>query len=232
MLGKQVALHSGYRGPRGPGDLIRRLVPVVAFWVAGATVFAQGQVSFANFSNSLISTNTVAGGPTTGYTSGPVGSYYYGLFWAPSTQTNVDASLTGWTFTGNYATNTASPGRLNGNYTIDPGVYIPPWGVGATLNFLIVGWSSNIGHDWPTAQAWYAQALLGANSTAGWFGVSSVARYVLIGGGPTPVPSIFSLGPYAIGGFSLDRMDPVPEPTALALLVPGLVGLLRLRGRK
>ena len=167
MMGKQVALHPGYRGPRGPGDLIRRLLPALAFCVAGTSVSAQGVVSFANWPSCPISTNTAAGGPPTGYTSGPVGSYYYGMFMAPTIQTNVDASFAGWSFMGNYATNTAAPGRLWGNYTIDPGVIISGLQPGNIRNFLVVGWSANIGHDWPTVQAWYSQALLGANSSTG-----------------------------------------------------------------
>jgi hypothetical protein len=81
--------------------------------------FAQ-LVDFENFGNSLISTNSVHNGPATGLISGQpgvvnpfqAGSYIFALFAAPTSQTTVNAGLSGWDFAAGYGVNTATPGLM------------------------------------------------------------------------------------------------------------------------
>ena len=191
--------------------------------------YGQGEVDFENFNNSLISTS---GGPTTGLISGAPGSYYFALLEAPINQTTVNSSLSGWGDVASPAINTATPGLIYGNDD--------PTGPGATLlvspsglpaNFVVVGWSANIGNDWGLAQAWWNNG--NPNSgPSGYFGISDIAQDVLVGGNPFPVPTIF--GPTAGGevqGFTLNYYA-VPEPSIFALAEFGFIAALVLRRRK
>jgi len=204
----------------------------------GATSVASaiGIVDFENFNNSLIYTNSVHNGPATGLMSGtaghmnpiytPPGSYVFALFDAPTTRTTVDASLSGWSFE-DYGVNTATPGLMNGNVTTDPGELIE-WPSGLSANFLVVGWSENIGDNLGEALAWWNDG--NPNSgPSGWFGISDIAQDVVVGGGGFPVPTVF--GPtegYEIQGFTLNYYM-IPEPSTFALAGLGSVVLLAFR---
>jgi len=121
------------------------------FW-AKTTSFGQGIVDFENFNNSQISTS----GPTTGLISGPAGTYYFALLVAPTSQTSITPSLSGWGFE-DYGYNTTTPGLMNGNYTTDPGVLVGFYGPGEQANFAVLGWSANIGTSYGAATAWVEQ---------------------------------------------------------------------------
>src|SRR5437879_4159796 len=103
---------------------MKKLGAILGLWGLAATGgFAQGFVNFANALGFLVSTNGTGVGGTVGATAGSAGSFYYGLFVASSTVATIDSSLQGllsptWTFTGNYATNTANHGRFFGNGTV------------------------------------------------------------------------------------------------------------------
>jgi len=178
--------------------------------VAGS---GQGLVSFRNSTGTAtwISTNSVVGGPTTGYTSGPIGSYYYALFAAPTTQTSVDSSLSGWTFTGNYATNTLIAGRLDGNYTVDHAVVISNTIPGMSLNLVVVGWSANIGHAYSAVESYLTNPTFDA-----WYGLSQIAT-TTVGGSDSSPTGFFGTNPGQMSGFSLNRYT-VPEPSTFALV--------------
>jgi hypothetical protein len=103
---------------------------MAAIWLACATgvfAFVGDVVDFENCSNSLIYTNSVHNGPATGLISGDH-AYYFALLEGFTNATSIDATLNngtalangGWIFSGNLATNTATPGLVNGNYTSDP----------------------------------------------------------------------------------------------------------------
>ena len=193
--------------------------------------FGQGIVDFENFNNSLIYTNSVHNGAATGLMSGPAGAFYFALFAAPTNQTTVNNSLTGWGLVSSYGYNTTTPGLMNGNTTTDPGTLVLFYGPGEQANFLVVGWSANIGNNWGLAQAWWNNG--NPNSgPSGYFAISSIAQDVLVGGDPFPVPTIF--GPTAGGevqGFTLNYYA-VPEPSIFALAEFGFIAALVLRRRK
>src|SRR5689334_22325401 len=112
-------------------------------------VLSQGTVFFQNPAGGFnISTNALAIGGAVGPTAATAQGFYYGLFVAPSTVSTIDTSLQNlltptWTFTGVYATNTGLVGRLNGGTPT-----VPNWPAATFETYLIVGWSSNLGHDW------------------------------------------------------------------------------------
>jgi hypothetical protein len=218
---------------------MKTLLAIAALLGTVSLTLAQGLVDFENFNNSLISTNTVHNGAATGLMSGPAGtvspfnappgSYVFHLFAAPTSQTTVDASLSGWDSQAD-GVNTAIPGLMNGNITTDPGAWLLGWGPGETANFVVVGWSRNIGVDWGEASAWWNDG--NPNSgPSGWFGISDIAQDVVVGGGGYPVPTIF--GPtegYEIQGFTLNYYQ-VPEPSTFALLGLGAAGVFAFRRR-
>jgi hypothetical protein len=219
---------------------MKKLLAIAALLGTASIALAQGLVDFENFGNSLISTNSVHNGPATGLMSGPAGtmspfnappgSYIFMLFAAFPGQTTVDASLSGWDLVA-YGVSTATPGLMNGNITTDPGaLLLRPWGSGETANFLVVGWSANIGDNWGEASAWWNDGNPNTGPS-GYFGISDIAQDVVIGGGGYPVPTIF--GPtagYEIQGFTLNYYS-VPEPSALAILGLGAAGVLAIRRR-
>jgi hypothetical protein len=201
------------------------LLLALCLWTE-STSFGQGIVDFENFNNTLISTHN---GATTGLMSGPAGTYYFALLDSPN-QTTAGPSLSGWGFQ-DYGYNTTTPGLMNGNYTTDPGVDIqfnPP---GSPDNFVVVGWSANIGTSYGLAQAWWNNG--NPNSgPSGYFGISSVATDVIVGGGSVPVPTIF--GPTVgreVQGFTLNYYA-VPEPSSFALASLAGAALFISRRRK
>jgi hypothetical protein len=192
---------------------------------------------FENFGNSLIYTNSVHNGPATGLISGQAGverplqfgSYAFMLFDAPTSRTTVDASLSGWS-PEDYGVNTATPGLMNGNTTTDPGSWLDNWGSGETANFLVVGWSANVGDNVGEALAWWNDGNPNTGPS-GWFGISDIAQDVVVGGNPYPVPTIFGPTPgYEIQGFTLNLYQ-VPEPGTVALVGLGIGTLLTFRRR-
>jgi hypothetical protein len=176
------------------------------------SALAQGKVGFFNTPTTLVSAGPAG---QQGLISGPRGSYYFGLFIAPTG--SADSSQ--FAFTGFYATNVgaASPGRLTGGSFAVPG-----WAPGTTKSYLVAGWSSSLGHDWD--QQWMS----GTFSAAGYFGLSDIGSGVA--GGPAggiPAADWPLFGP--VGGTWITtgwNLDPVPEPSAAAVLAIGAATLL------
>ena len=182
----------------------------VSLLLPGSTTFAQGTVVFVNSPTTLVS---VGGAGQSALISGPPGSYYFALLIAPPG--TADASQ--FAFTGVYATNTATPGRI-GPSSYTPSV--PGWPVAVDMSFLVAGWSSSLGHDWN--QQWMS-ASFGA---FGYFGFSTIGIGTTGGpgaGGP-PVADLNLFGGLGIQtGWNL---DPVPEPSTVVLLALGAFGLI------
>src|SRR4051812_33813543 len=154
--------------------------------------FGQGYIGFNNTSTTRVSLQGTL------QAAAPVGSWYYALLVAPSTQNTIDRTsphaFDPWTFVG-LGTNTASAGRLSGNTTTDGmGIQVPGFVSTASCDFVVVGWSENIGSDWSTIRAGYmgyyddgvnsgyggAWAIVDPSKPGGssciLFGVSSVAQ--------------------------------------------------------
>jgi hypothetical protein len=199
----------------------KMLVSTASVLGAVSLARAQGEVDFENFNNSLIYTNSIHNGPATGLMSGPPGvvnpfqpgTYVFALFAALTNQTTVDATLSGWVLVTADGVNTATAGLMNGNDDSNgPGATLTgPWGSGEVANFVVVGWSANIGTTWGTASAWWNNGNP-ISGPSGYFVISSVARDVVIGGGLYPIPTIFGPTPeYEIQGFTLNLYTLPPD---------------------
>ncbi|HEV2392996.1 MAG TPA: PEP-CTERM sorting domain-containing protein [Verrucomicrobiae bacterium] len=223
---------------------MKKLAALLSLSALATGAFAQGTIGFINSSTTLITTNATAAGGTAGNTATVAGGFYYGVFTAPSTVTSLtpaDLLGTTWTFTGSYATNIPAGGRLSGGSTA---VTSTGWPAGQTNSFVVVGWSSNLGHDWATIAAELNGSTLNNGAWAGghwtrtgFFGLSGVG-FGEAGGGPNSLPpfALFGSGPTAAGtpltaGFPL-YITAVPEPATFALAGLGAAALLIFRRRK
>lgn len=224
---------------------MKKLAAILCASALSVGAFAQGTISFLNTSTTLISTNGVASGLGSGVTGVAAQGFYYGLFTASSTVTSMDPNAqelltSAWTFTGNYATNLASAGRLNGGANV---ATVTGWTPGQTNSFVIAGWSANLGHDWSTIAAELTGAQLagglwsGANwAGQGYFGLS-VVSFGMAGGGTTGLSQFQLFGNPSGQGNSLTAgwslyATAVPEPATVALAGIGAAALLIFRRRK
>jgi len=211
-----------------------------------APCFGQGYVGFNNTTTTRISTNGIL------QSAAPVGSWYYALLVAPSTQNTIDRTsphaFDPWTFVG-LGTNTASAGRLRGNTTTDgSGIQVPGFGSTASCDFVVVGWSANIGSDWNTIRAGYmgydddgvnsgyggTWAIVDPSKPGGssyiWFGVSAVAQDIPLAPLGGPYNAVFGSAVNGqIPGLNL-ILPTIPEPSEWTLL--GVLGLAVLAVRK
>jgi hypothetical protein len=194
--------------------------------------FGQGFVNFSAGANvyTRIATNSSPGGPSTGFMLGPSSGlvYYFALFVAPSTTTNLafptfDPTQAGFTFTPGLGTNiNSSIGRFNGNSSTD-GHPVPGYPPSSTASFIIAGWSANIGSSWAEVQSWIqGRPVVGSP----YFGLSGVATDIMVGG-DIPTWDIFGTGPGQIPGFTL--MLQTPEPSSPGLFTIGAVLLVMFR---
>jgi len=176
---------------------------------------AQGLVSFNNSSGagSKISTNSAVGGGTVALYTASVGSYYYALFSAATNTTTVNGgsssviptgsgvgsyvfSDANWTFQG-MATNSATAGRVSG-----PGSMVLSGVVGGTsANFIVLGWSSNLGTTVSALQA--SLAALGGVSGTAYLGQSGIGLSIVTGDGNTALTPTILASSGAVTGFTL-----------------------------
>jgi hypothetical protein len=209
---------------------MKKLLTLAALLGTAAMSFGQGYVNFQNLSTSRVSTNGTL------QAAAPVGTWYYALLVAPSTQGTISSDYAGWTFAA-IGTNTSSAGRLLGN-NADGGlaVQIAGFAATATADFAVVGWSSNIGTDWNAYRAWWNNGShdTGASAgTGGWSGTSVVAQDIALAPSGGPYNSMF--GPASAGaipGMNLAFTAAVPEPSTMALAGLGAAALVIFRRRK
>jgi hypothetical protein len=186
-------------------------VALVLSALAVFSVSAQGLVNFANANNTKISTNSLYGGAATGLTGTGSGQYCYALFYSTTAtsvggQTNAisgGSSIyyavndSAWTMVG-YGTNTALAGRLISAST-NP-IAIPGLAGGLTAQFVVIGWSANIGTDIAVVQRWLDIDPI----VMCWIGQSAVSGPITVGdGGVIATPSLFGSSAPAIQGFTL-----------------------------
>ncbi len=181
---------------------------------AGASACGQGYVRFVNGPSTLITTNSVIGGPSTAPISGD-GGFYFALFMAsPGT---LDPNT--FSFTGAYATNRLSdmPGMFNGGNVLVPSL--------SPLSFIVRGWSANIGPN----HSDFSSYLLNPTFDA-WYGESQIATTFPLSAGFPPGP-IFGSAPGLIPGFNLNMYSAVPEPSSVVLGLLGGAALFFFRRR-
>lgn len=196
----------------------------------------QGEIIFRNNSATLISTNTVHGGPATGPTSPVLGSWIYGLFVAAPTVTTVTGvDDTNWTGYGvYYATNTAAAtgGRLSAGPSETTIQGLPP---GSSANMIVRGWSSNIGYSWESVRNWYNNGI-GAGQdvpVAGFFGQSTIGLNAVFNAWPAPWNNVFGNtgSSREVPGFLLNYFEPIPEPTVATIVLSGVALFWSMRQR-
>jgi hypothetical protein len=217
------------------------------------SAFSQGFVQFfAGSSNGTkVSTNSVVGGAAVGRTAGN-NTYYYALF-SSSTQTTINGNAaaiignagtyvfgqSGWSLVGFGANNgsgttiattqgttDANQGALNS----DGGLTVPNVAGGAVGNFVVVGWSANIGSTLASVESWLTDP-----TVTGWIGQSRIGVGQTIGDNASnPTLNVFGTTANYINAFSLGEVAgaPVPEPATMALAALGGASLLMLRRKK
>lgn len=174
---------------------------------------AQGLISFANGPTTLFSVGS--GIPGTPFID-PVGAFYFALL-TNSTPTGT------FTFTGIYATNTAT-GRLG------PAAYtpaVPGWAPGQALFYEVAGWSARLGMTFDPA---WLRGDFPVSGYFGFFGLSAVASGTAGGGSPVPAPAFPLFGGTGLQGFILYPVLPIPEPTVALLIAGATVLMVRRRG--
>jgi len=213
--------------------------------VAASSAFAQGTVVFGNGNTTKISTNSVVDGSGSGVINafGTAGgqNFYYALFYSTTTSTVGGSTAAVIGTGGTYAFNAsgwnngsqsvgllstnAAGGRLQTSAPNSDGSFsVAGLGGGTAANFVVVGWSANIGSSVAALAAWLA-----APTSNGWIGESAVSGTLVTGTlGSTAATALFGTGAPFIQGFTLGLVT-VPEPGTLALAALGGASLLMFR---
>jgi hypothetical protein len=196
--------------------------------------YAQGFVIFSSSTQNISTNNIVTG--ATGKVAG-AGNFYFALFY--STTVSSGAAIQGnsslyafndsadWTLvTQSYGANTATAGRFAAiNPNADNTTTVNGLAGGANADFVVVGWSANLGSSISALET----ALAGG--IGGYLGQSVVSGVETAGNGTTvPAPALFGSSAPSIQGFTLGST--VPEPGTLALAALGVSSLLMLRRKK
>jgi hypothetical protein len=213
--------------------ILKAAALVASLLASESAGFSQGYVAFANSTSSRFSTNgfnTAGGGGVGVAPAAPPGAYYFELLVAPTNQTTINGSLTGWTDTGVTGTNTSVAGIMA---TASLGCLIPGYGATATANFAVLGWSGNIGPNFSQAlAAWNngePQYNYGVTSGIAFMGLSTVAKNVALAPQGGPYNNVW--GASSAGLIQGMVLSPsAPEPGSLALI--GLGALVLFRRRK
>jgi hypothetical protein len=219
----------------------KTLITLALGTAAVASSFGQGYVGFFNGTASKVSVNSSVGGTSFAATPATANAYYYALFYAGPTVTTVLTSAA--------AVVAAAPVLSDANWTFDSGVLgastaragfmgdstggtqsAVSLAAGTTGEFVVVGWSANIGSTEQNLAEFLAGTDAGVSS--GFVGESAVGSQTVSAGAPSPVGNIFGAAPQ-IPGFDLGgAISPSPEPTTIALGVMGAASLLAFRRKK
>lgn len=201
---------------------MKKLAVLVCLGALESAGFAQGSVNFFNTATTLTSAWQYSTNGCGCYnfvrvlTSGPVGTWFYGLLIAPPGTTDPTA----FSFSGAYATNSTVPGRFFGG----TGVTVTGWAPGASMSYEVAIWSASSGHDWQPR--WLRGDFFGE------FGLSSIATGVVGGGGSPPVPPYNLFGGLTGIQTGFSTSEPIPEPSGVAVALSGAALLLQWHDRK
>jgi hypothetical protein len=233
--------------------------------LAAGTILLQAQGLIKINQPSVVSTNTAyssfsggnetggASALTPGFISGKI--FYYQLLLAPmstfvvDTHSSTNPLASGWYAPAAYplATNSPGAGTIAGSGGAS-GAAVATWATGGAsatsdtqgteLQFLLVGWSANLGTSWATVSGELATGFSGWSTPNAFFGVSQMGWGWSGGGGTpaTPAVSLFGSSASMPGGipvtpFTLFQVN-VPEPSTIALAGLGGLAMLMLRRRK
>jgi len=222
---------------------MKKILTTLAVTGLTAAAFGQGLVNWSGVAGLVIvQTNStvyssLTGGAATG--SGTVGNtagsgtsvYYYELLVSSTATTapTTAANLSSWLDTGLEAENsTAANGKIiqlnSGQSDVANNL-----AAGATVNTVLVGWSSNLGSSWATVENelanWSADGIANA-----YFGTSIVGSYTGVASpGPgNPIFGAVNSGLIANPSSSPMQIDllQVPEPGTMALAALGGASML------
>jgi len=211
--------------------------------LVASTTYAQGLVVFGNNNFSKVSTNSAVNGAAAGVAAG-ASSFYYALFYSQSSTTiggsgNAFAgtnsayafNASGWSSASLIATNSGAVGGRFASTSSDSLLNSTVTGLGTvqTANFVVMGWSANIGNTVAALQAYLANP-----TVLGWVGESAVSGSIVTGNGTSQTtPTLFgNTGSPVMPGFTLGEVVPTPEPGTLALAALGGASLLMFRRKK
>lgn len=196
------------------------LIYSALFTLAAVSVQAQGLINFSNSSTTKIYTNGVVGGPAIAPTA-PVSTeqYFYALYSSTTATTVLGATTnivggvgtnyafydTNWTlvaYGSNYSFNSGLliSGSASGNGTVT----VSGVAGGSTANFVVVGWSGNIGKNISALQSWFND---GSPTFKGWIGQSIPSGPIILG--TTTAATLFGTSSPEIPGFTLGAVSPV-----------------------
>ena len=237
----------------------------VTLCLAAGTMFLQAQGLIKINQASVVNTNSAyssfsggnetggASALTPGFISGKI--FYYQLLLAPmntfvaNTHSSTNPLASGWYAPTAYplATNTPGAGTIAGSGGGSGGA-VATWATGGAsatsdtlgteMDFLLVGWSANLGTSWATVSGLLNNGFAGWSIPNAFFGVSQMGWGWSGGGGTpaTPAVSLFGSSASMPGGipvtpFTLFQVN-VPEPSTIALAGLGGLAMLMLRRRK
>jgi hypothetical protein len=215
--------------------------------LAAASVQAQGLVVFASGTQAVSTNNSAAiaglGGNGIGKTVTTAGLYYYALFYSASATTvNGSGSAVAGIGATQVLSSAFSPitsfiGANNtvagrwGSTTADSNGANSVTGIagGGTAQFVILGWSANLGNSLTLLQQ-----SLATPGTVGFIGQSAVSGTLTLGDGNLVLtPSISGGALPAIPAFTLGSfIVATPEPGTLALAALGGASMLLFRRKK
>jgi hypothetical protein len=233
------------------GTVLLHAQGTVKFYNTATTFYVSTNTTLSTYSGGTQGVSNA--GPTFGSIANPASTgkgYYYELLTAAysgtlnSTDIGNAAVRALWTDTGAVATNSPGAGGLAGPGG-NNGAPIANWASapssgsaytdGTEMQFMIVGWSANLGSSWGVVQGELASRTWNAT---GYFGISAAGFGYSGGGGSTPLPvtSLFGVTSGMPGGlaagFQLDQVQAVPEPATMALVGLGGLALLAFRRRQ
>jgi len=207
--------------------LIASTIAGISLFAIAASSFGQGTITFQNSTvTSPVTFGPLASNPGA-REFGAAGLFTYGLYVGASTATSFSQlTLMDTVASPNAPSSTfftagaLSGGNVTGQGNVGAANGFAGLVSGTTYVVSVAGWTAADGSSLAAAIASGAQGLL--IGTTGLGSITAVS-------GSTPVPNVFGTGAGQLGAFTL---NPVPEPTTIALGGLGAAALLFFRRRK